>query len=331
MAVPIMIRRAQRLWWTLWPARWWRSIKALSRGVRLHPGATLLGRSAQFVLGRGTVVGAAVRLDAGNTGFIEVGEKVWLARHTELQSSTRVRIGAGTTVQRNCSINGSVTLGRDCIVAPNVFISSGTHPFRAEPHLAMREQEQLGAMPERPVRIQDDCWLGVNAVVCPGVTIGKGSVIGANAVVTKDVPPYSVAAGVPATVVGQRLQWCPPHSIESDRAEDMVYVLSGHERKGSASARGSMGVSADEPLLAVMAGGGRRVRVRFVASEDLDLRAGDAVRRLSAGQGVLDLDVDTQGYGGTIVELAAAGWARSARLEVLSLTAVESQGAARGA
>lgn len=54
-----------------------------------------------------------------------------------------------------------------------------------------------------PITIEDDCWLGANVTVLPGVTIGKGCTIGAGAVVNKDVPPYSVAVGVPAKVVGK--------------------------------------------------------------------------------------------------------------------------------
>ena len=52
-----------------------------------------------------------------------------------------------------------------------------------------------------PIRIEDDCWIGGGATILPGVTIGRGSTIGANAVVSRDIPPYSVAVGIPARVV----------------------------------------------------------------------------------------------------------------------------------
>jgi len=54
-----------------------------------------------------------------------------------------------------------------------------------------------------PVTIEEDCWLGTGAIVLPGVSIGRGSIIGAGAVVTKDIPPLSLAVGVPARVVRQ--------------------------------------------------------------------------------------------------------------------------------
>lgn len=53
----------------------------------------------------------------------------------------------------------------------------------------------------KPIRIEDDSWIGANAVILPGVTIGRGSTIGAGAIVSRDIPPYSVAVGIPARVV----------------------------------------------------------------------------------------------------------------------------------
>lgn len=53
----------------------------------------------------------------------------------------------------------------------------------------------------KAIHIEDDCWIGANAVILPGVTIGRGSTIGAGAIVSRDVPPYSIAVGIPARVV----------------------------------------------------------------------------------------------------------------------------------
>jgi acetyltransferase-like isoleucine patch superfamily enzyme len=120
-------------------------------------------------------------------------------------------IGAGTTIQRRSTINGNVTIGIECLLAPNVFISSGTHPFRLVPQMPIREQERLvasGALQfegaDKPVVIEDDCWLGANVVINPGVTVGRGCIVGANSVVTKNVAPYTVVAGVPAKKIGER-------------------------------------------------------------------------------------------------------------------------------
>lgn len=136
---------------------------------------------------------------------------VWLSTDVEIETDGHVSIGTGTTIQRRATVNGNVAIGRECILAPNVFISSGTHPFRAHAHLSIREQERriangtlhFGQL-DRPIVIGDDCWLGTNAVVCPGVIIGDGCVIGANSVVTKSLNARGVYAGAPAKKIGER-------------------------------------------------------------------------------------------------------------------------------
>lgn len=77
------------------------------------------------------------------------------------------------------------------------------------------------------VVIEEDCWIGVSSVIMGGVTIGKGSVIGANSVVTKDIPPYSIAVGSPAKVIKHRLDFVPPPVIDAARETDLPYFYQG--------------------------------------------------------------------------------------------------------
>ncbi|MCD0490045.1 sugar O-acetyltransferase [Pedobacter sp. MC2016-14] len=86
-----------------------------------------------------------------------------------------------------------VTIGNNVFCAPGVQIYTATHPLEA---LARREKENA-----KPIHIGDDCWIGGNAIICPGVTIGNRCVIGAGAVVTKDIPDDSLAVGNPAVVI----------------------------------------------------------------------------------------------------------------------------------
>jgi hypothetical protein len=81
----------------------------------------------------------------------------------------------------------------------------------------------------KPVVVEDDCWLGINVVVMPGVTIGKGAVVGANSVVTRDVAPYTIVAGVPAKMLKKRLDFLPPREIIFDNAADRPYFYAGFE------------------------------------------------------------------------------------------------------
>lgn len=248
----------RHLWQGSWPARWIGTASGLLRGARIHPNARVYGGRRQVEIAGGSRISAACVLRAVGDGRITVGADVWFAHDVEIETETLVSIGPRTTVQRRCTFNGTTRIGADCIFAPDIFISSGTHPFRHLPHLTIREQERRlaasGVSMDRPVWIQDDCWLGTHVVVCPGVTIGKGSIVGANSVVLHDVPPYSVVAGGPARIVGQRLAWEPPPCLDATRPTDWPYILSGTIERAGDSAVG-VRVNPGEPLLIALRAG----------------------------------------------------------------------------
>ena len=99
--------------------------------------------------------------------------------------------------------DAKVTIGNDCNFGPNVSIVTPIHPLVASERRCMLDENGQPAhlCYARPVSIGNDCWLGANVVVCGGVTIGDGCVIGAGSVVTKDIPANSFAAGVPCRVI----------------------------------------------------------------------------------------------------------------------------------
>jgi len=109
-------------------------------------------------------------------------------------------IGDRSGVGINCELNGPITIGRDVMMGPEVVIYTSGHEFGST-DIPMMDQ---GSTAAKPVIIGDDVWIGRRAIIMPGVTIGNGCVIGAGAVVTKDMPPYSVAVGVLAKVVKNR-------------------------------------------------------------------------------------------------------------------------------
>jgi acetyltransferase-like isoleucine patch superfamily enzyme len=246
----------QRLVRALGILHWLRALYALMDGVRIHPSARIFASSKQLEIGAGTTLGARCLVTAVPLSRLIMGKSVWLSSDVVIELGQSVRIGEGTTVQRRCTINGDVQIGAWCILAPNVFISSGTHPFRSIAHLPIREQERrmqmAGLTDDRFVWIQDDCWIGVNAVVCPGVTIGKGSVVGANSVVTRDVAPYTVVAGSPARQISRRLDWNPPRSIDASRDEDFPFVLAGKRVLSTDFAGACFEVRVDSPLVVAL-------------------------------------------------------------------------------
>lgn len=107
-----------------------------------------------------------------------------------------IHIGARTFVNYNLTALdvARITIGEDCQIGPNVQLLTPTHPIDPEPR-----RDKLEAA--EPIVLEDNVWLGGGVIVCPGVTIGENSVIGAGAVVTKDIPANVVAVGNPARVI----------------------------------------------------------------------------------------------------------------------------------
>ena len=287
-----------RLLQRTWPWRWTRTLLAAARKVWLHPTALLFGSAGRFSFGSNVRVGARSLLDTGSSGTLCIGDNVWISSDVEMQTSTKIAIGRGTSIQRRCTINGTSRIGAGCIFAPNVFVSSGTHPFRAFPHLPIREQERrisLSRDPrydsiDRAIWIQADCWLGANVVVCPGVTIGKGSIIGANSVVTRDVRPYSIFAGSPANSIGVRLTWSPPDTLDAADEGHEIYVLDGERIKGSDGLYGFTADSRSARFVAALFDSGSASRIRIAYRAAMASRIAVAGRELSLekGSGVLE-------------------------------------------
>jgi acetyltransferase-like isoleucine patch superfamily enzyme len=94
---------------------------------------------------------------------------------------------------------GGVTIGDGVYTGTQVNIAAVNHVF-ADPNTFIREQ----GITADGITIEDDVWLGSHVTVVDGVTIGRGSIVGAGAVVTKSIPAYSIAVGVPAKVIGDR-------------------------------------------------------------------------------------------------------------------------------
>src|SRR5712691_6120366 len=168
--------------------------------VRLRAKGFSLAVSGAFAsFGRRTVIQLPVRLRGERR--IALGSDVFIGAGSWLQAlgAGRLEVGDGTSIAGGCVLSAAVSirLGRKVLVARNVYVSDHVHAFE-DPELAVLDQ---GLARLEPVEIRDGAWLGENVVVCPGVTIGRGAVIGANAVVREDVPDCSVAVGVPARVV----------------------------------------------------------------------------------------------------------------------------------
>jgi acetyltransferase-like isoleucine patch superfamily enzyme len=160
------------------------------------------GAFARF--GRKTVLMYPVRLNGEDR--IAIDEHVFIGPGSWLQTlpdggnlSIAISIGKGCSFAGATVISAarSVILEENVLLARNVYISDHIHKYSdIDIPIMAQGLDKIG-----PVLIKRGAWLGQNVVVCPGVTIGAGAVIGANSVVTKSMPDYCVAAGAPARVV----------------------------------------------------------------------------------------------------------------------------------
>jgi acetyltransferase-like isoleucine patch superfamily enzyme len=165
---------------------------------------SILASGAFAHFGRKTTLTYPVRLSGEDR--ISIGDSVFVGADCWLQAlpdaenrAVAISIGSGTSIVGACVISAvrGVVLEDKVLLARNVYISDHMHKY-SQSTTPILEQ---GLDKIRPVLIKRGAWLGQNVVVCPGVTIGRGAVVGANSVVTQDIPDFSVAAGAPARVV----------------------------------------------------------------------------------------------------------------------------------
>ena len=164
--------------------------------VLRHPKRIVLGDRA--ALDDGSLLDAS-----GSEAGITLGNDVIVSRNCVVQAKTAsVVIGDRTDIGCNVVItsSGGIEIGHSVLIAGNCYIGGGRYNMDRT-DIPMMDQ---GLHTKGPVVIEDDVWLGAGATVLDGVRIGKGCVVGAGAVVTKDLPAYAIAVGTPAKVIKQR-------------------------------------------------------------------------------------------------------------------------------
>lgn len=166
-------------------AAWWnvRGVKfgpgtMIDRGVGIHRGAA---RNQRGRISAGSVRCAQGAILNAHGGSIELGNQVYLGPYTVIYG------------------HGGVTIGDNCLIAMHCSILSSNHTI-APPGTPINSQPDVLL----PTKIGADVWLGAAVTVLGGVTIGDGCVVGAGSVVTDDLPPNSIAVGVPARVIRER-------------------------------------------------------------------------------------------------------------------------------
>jgi acetyltransferase-like isoleucine patch superfamily enzyme len=139
------------------------------------------------------------RVHVSGTADIKLGRRCRLGRDVELKTAEagQIHIGSDTRINRGCTLTSYSLIFIDdfTIIGEFVTIRDANHglqrgePIRYQPHTS------------EPIHIGRDVWIGRGSCILPGVKIGEGAVIGANSVITKDIPQFSICAGVPARVL----------------------------------------------------------------------------------------------------------------------------------
>ena len=173
--------------------------KRLGGGVIFGKGLTLRC-PGRIVLGNSVAIDDYSLLDAsGAEAGITLGNHVIVSRNCVIQSKTAaVTIGDRTDIGCNTIISssGGITIGDSVLIAGNCYIGGGRY-VTSRLDIPMMDQ---GIHTRGAVVIGNDVWIGAGAIVLDGVQIGRGCIVGAGAVVTKNLPDYAVAAGVPAAI-----------------------------------------------------------------------------------------------------------------------------------
>ncbi len=194
----------------------WRSMCGkVGSGFRIDKGSKIINpQKASF--GNNVELGKNVYIEAGEAG-IALGENVIIGGETILIGGKGgLSIGDNSSVNGRCYIgcNEKVTIGKYVMIAGNCSFITANHGYD-DWKVPMCKQKDLYG----PIVIRDDVWIGNGVTVLPNVEIGRGAIVGANAVVTKNVEPFSIVGGVPAKLIKFRFS---PEEIEKARKVDFT-------------------------------------------------------------------------------------------------------------
>jgi acetyltransferase-like isoleucine patch superfamily enzyme len=146
----------------------------------------------------------------GKSSYLSFGSDIHIGKGTRLWAPKLLRIGNNVYIGKQVHIEANCEIGDYCLLANRVAIV-GRHdhdftaigfPVRYAPWVGSHRFPSPYA--DEKAVIESDVWLGYGVIVLTGLTVGRGAIVAAGSIVTKDIPPYSIAAGVPARVIGQR-------------------------------------------------------------------------------------------------------------------------------
>jgi len=189
------------LWLRIWLKK--------SRGIVFVGRRCKIRHCHKIRMGKMVLISDNVEINALSKQGVVLGNNVSIHRNTIIECTGVIRelgeglvIGNNVGIAQNCfiQVRGFVSIGSNVMFGPNVSIFSENHGFE-QTDVPMIKQPTM----RKGVTIEDDVWLGTQSVILDGVTIGKGSIVAAGAVVNISVPPYCIVGGVPAKIIKSRI------------------------------------------------------------------------------------------------------------------------------
>lgn len=168
-------------------------IKYMAGYMHCKAGHVSIGKRSRVYIGKGVKIVGGANISLGPCVSIRPYVQLWCG-------SGSIQIGSGTELgeRSRISIINSLVVGEKVLFSPNVYLTDCDHAYE---EVGIPVMEQGTVKRDYGVVIKDHAFVGINTVIIGNVTVGQGSVVGANSVVTKDIPDYCVAVGAPAKVV----------------------------------------------------------------------------------------------------------------------------------
>ena len=157
----------------------------------------MLKKCQRVKFGTGCIITGRENITIGNNANIM--HNACLYAHNNSELTIGENFDCNMNVILGAADHGKLIIGDNCMVGPNVVIRSSNHEYRQK-DVPIKDQGHTGGT----IILEDDVWIASTAVIVPNVRIGKGAIVGAGAVVTKDVEPYTLVAGVPAKVIREK-------------------------------------------------------------------------------------------------------------------------------
>lgn len=194
---------------------------ARARGVTFIGAHVTLRNKRYISVGRSFIVEDFAEIQGLSRRGVRFGDRVSVGRFAMIRPSSYyggepgegLEVGDNSNIGAYCYIgcSGFIRIGSNVMMSPRVSLYAENHNH-ADTARPMKAQ----GVTREPIIIEDDCWIASHSIVLAGVTIGRGSIVAAGSVVTKDVPPYSVVAGTPARVIRSRLSGAAPDQVTGD-------------------------------------------------------------------------------------------------------------------